>query len=353
MQEIIRKIEISVENLKEKKSRIYFFVQDTKGNPRASIKHTYDMAMSLKKSGFNTIILHEKPDYFGVQNWLGEEFMTLPHQPVEGQNLEISPEDFIIVPEIFGYVMSQISNLPCGKVVLCQAYDYIFETLQPGQSWSDMGFTKCIITGNKLKDHVSSIMRAVSYDVLPPVIDNIFTKSELPVKPIVSVHSRDQRDTMNLIKTFYQKYPQYRWVRFRDLRNLSQKEFATQLQDSMVSVWLDDTSSFGTFPLESMMCGVPVIGKLPNLLPDWINENNGIWIQDVIKLTDIIADYIQNWLEDNISVELYSNMESTPNEYSDRNKFDENISNLFQGYFNLRMENFKAELDKHAQTTEQ
>jgi methionine salvage enolase-phosphatase E1 len=89
------------------------------------------------------------------------------------------------------------------------------------------------------------------------------------------------------------------------------------------------------------------------LLPDWINENNGIWIQDVIKLTDIIADYIQNWLEDNISVELYSNMEVTPNEYSDRTKFDENISNLFQGYFNLRMENFKAELDKHEQTTEQ
>ena len=59
MQEIIRKIEISIENLKDKKSRVYFFVQDTKGNARASVKQIYDMALTLKNSGFNTIILHD------------------------------------------------------------------------------------------------------------------------------------------------------------------------------------------------------------------------------------------------------------------------------------------------------
>ena len=352
MQEIIRKIEISIENLKDKKSRIYFFVQDTKGNARASVKQIYDMAITLKNSGFNTIILHEKPDYYGVQNWLGEEYMTLPHQAVEGQNLEISPEDFIIVPEIFGYVMSQISNLPCGKIVLCQSYDSIFETLQPGQSWSQMGFTKCITTGEKLKEYTSSVMRGVSYDVVSPLIGDNFGPSELPVKPVVSIFCREQRDSMNLIKTFYQKYPQYRWIRFRDMRSLSYNEFATQLQDSMVSVWIDETSSFGTFPLESMKCGVPVIGKIPNLVAEWMNESNGIWIQDTIKLVDIIADYIQNWLEDNISKELYEGMSKSHESYSDKTKFEENVIGLFQSYLNIRLENFKAELDKHTTTVE-
>ena len=352
MQEIIRKIEISIENLKDKKSRVYFFVQDTKGNARASVKQIYDMALTLKNSGFNTIILHEKPDYYGVQNWLGEEYMTLPHQAVEGQNLEISPEDFIIVPEIFGYVMSQISNLPCGKIVLCQSYDSIFETLQPGQSWSQMGFTKCITTGEKLKEYTSSVMRGVSYDVVSPLIGDNFGPSELPVKPVVSIFCREQRDSMNLIKTFYQKYPQYRWIRFRDMRSLSYNEFATQLQDSMVSVWIDETSSFGTFPLESMKCGVPVIGKIPNLVAEWMNESNGIWIQDTIKLVDIIADYIQNWLEDNISKELYEGMSKSHESYSDKTKFEENVIGLFQSYLNIRLENFKAELDKHTTTVE-
>ena len=352
MQEIIRKIEISIENLKDKKSRIYFFVQDTKGNARASVKQIYDMALTLKNSGFNTIILHEKPDYYGVQNWLGEEYMTLPHQAVEGQNLEISPEDFIIVPEIFGYVMSQISNLPCGKIVLCQSYDSIFETLQPGQSWNQMGFTKCITTGEKLKEYTSSVMRGVSYDVVSPLIGDNFGPSELPVKPVVSIFCREQRDSMNLIKTFYQKYPQYRWIRFRDMRSLSYNEFATQLQDSMVSVWIDETSSFGTFPLESMKCGVPVIGKIPNLVAEWMNENNGIWIQETIKLVDIIADYIQNWLEDNISKELYEGMKNSYETYSNKVFFEQTVITLFQSYLNIRLENFKAELDKHTTTAE-
>jgi len=51
--------------------------------------------------------------------------MTIPHKSIEGQNLEISPEDLIVIPELYGFVMSQITNLPCGKIVLCQAYDHM------------------------------------------------------------------------------------------------------------------------------------------------------------------------------------------------------------------------------------
>ena len=37
--EKLQKIEGSIENLKSKKSRIYFMVQDTKGNPKASVRY--------------------------------------------------------------------------------------------------------------------------------------------------------------------------------------------------------------------------------------------------------------------------------------------------------------------------
>ena len=74
------KVELSITNLKEKKSRLYFFVQDTKGNARASIRYIYQMAMALKTAGLNPIILHEKNDYAGVGKWLGEEYANLPHK---------------------------------------------------------------------------------------------------------------------------------------------------------------------------------------------------------------------------------------------------------------------------------
>jgi hypothetical protein len=346
MSDLIQKLEQSIDNLKNKTAKIYFFVQDTKGNARASVRYIYEMAITLKKLGYNPHILHEKQDYFGVQDWLGNEYMELPHMSVEGQNLQIAPEDTIIIPEIFGYVMSQVSNLPCAKIVLCQSYDYIFETLQPGQGWSQLGFTKCITTSESMKDYISKTMRGCSIDVLEPTIFEGFVKDKFPAKPIVAVHTREHRDSVNFIKAFYAKFPQYRWISFKDMRGLSQQEFATTLKDCMVSVWIDDISSFGTFPIESMACGVPVIGKAPSLVPNWISENNGIWIQETVRLTDILADFIQNWLEDNVSDNLYSGGLDTAEKFMNKENFENKINSLFLGYYGIRSENFQSELNK-------
>ena len=346
MSELVQKLENSIENLKNKKAKTYFFVQDTKGNAIASVKYIYDMALILKNNGYNVSILHEKPDYFGVQNWLGEEYMNLEHISVEGQNLQISPEDTICVPEIFGYVMGQISTLPCAKIVICSSYDYIFETLQPGQTWQQLGFTKCITTSESMKSYISGIMRNTSIDVIEPVISKVFERAKNPAKPIIAVLTRDQRDCINLIKNFYVKYPQYRWVSFREMRGQSQEEFANNLKDCMLSIWVDGNSSFGTFPIESMKTGVAVIGKIPNIEHSWMNENNGIWITDVIKLPDYIADFLQNWFEDNVSEKLYESGFETAEKFSDENKFINSVNKSFENYRTLRISNFENELNK-------
>jgi hypothetical protein len=346
MEDKITKIEQSIKNILNKSARIYFFVQDTKGNAKASIKYIYDMALTLKNDNYNVIILHEKPDYFGVTNWLGNKYDGIQHQSVEGQNLQIAPEDIMIIPEIFGYVMSQLTNLPCTKIVLSQSYDYIFETLQPGQTWQQFGFTKCITTSEEQKSYVSKMMRMSAIDIIEPLIDESFSKSKLPSKPIISVMFREQRDSVNFIKSFYQKYPQFRWITFRDMRGLSQDEFANTLKESMLSVWNDRTSSFGTFPIESMKSGVAVMGVIPKLIPSWLNEDNGIWVQDEIRLVDFVADFVQNWLEDNVSEKLYENGFKTAEKYSDTNKFNGLILQSFQSYFNTIRQNFETELNK-------
>ena len=346
-QEQITKLERSIQNMKDKTSRIYFVVQDTKGNAKASIRYIYQMAMALKTEGYNPIILHEKPEYFGVSDWLGGNYMTeLPHKAIEGSNLEISPDDLIVIPEIFGFVMDQITKLPCGKIVLCQAYDHIFETLQPGQTWSQLGFYKCITTSDKQKEYIGSVMRNISSSVITPVISDVFKKQEFPPKTIISIHTREHRDTVNLIKTFYSKFPQYRWITFRDMRGLSEMEFANAMKESFVSVWVDQTSGFGTYPLESMKMGIPVVGLVPNLVPEWMNEDNGIWINNPNMLPDVIADVVQNWLEDNLNPELYTEMEKTISNYTDLEKFNEEVVTTFSEMINTRLTNFEDQLSK-------
>lgn len=345
-QEKLSKLEKSIENLENKNLRIYFLVQDTKGNAKASIAYIYRMAMSLSKAGYNAIILHEKNDYTGVAGWLGSEYMELPHKAIDGQNLEVAPEDFIIIPELYGFVMEQIKNLPCGKIVLSQAYDHILETLQPGTTWGQYGFYKCITTSELQKDYISNLMRGSSVDVIEPYISEHFVEQKLPPKTIIAVHSREQRDTLNLIKNFYVKYPQYRWITFKDMRGLSESEFASTLQDCFLSVWIDETSGFGTFPLESMKVGVPVIGYTPNLVPHWMSEDNGIWINNKIQLVDFVVDFLQNWLEDNLNEKMFEEMKKTVESLSTKEQFEANVLDKFDGYVNTRLESFKEQLNK-------
>lgn len=340
------KVKQSIKVLREKQARIYFLVQDTKGNAKASVRLIYQMAKTLKDNGFNPIILHEKADYAGVVAWLDEEYMSIPHRAIEGQNLEISPEDFLVIPEIFGFVMEQVNKLPCAKIVLTQQYSNMLETLQPGQTWNQFGFLKCITTSNKQKEYIERVMRQISYDIVEPVISEEFTPKSTPPMPIIGVHTKDQSDAINLIKTFYLKFPQYRWFTFRDLRGLSEKEFANSLRECFVSIWIDDDSAFGTFPLESMKSNVPVIGKVPNLAPDWMNEENGIWITDKTLLPDVVADYAQNWLEDNIDPEIFEKMQKTVERYSDKQKFESTVVSLFEGYLTTRADSFENQISK-------
>lgn len=344
--ELIPKIQESIQKLKNKENRIYFLVQDTKGNAKASVRFIYEMAYTLKQSGFNSIIMHEQNDYKGVSSWIDKKYMDLPHKSIEEQSLELSPEDFLVIPELYGHVMEQVSKFPCGKIVLSQSYDYTLETLSPGASWSQYGFLKCITTSEEQKNYLEQIMKNVSFDILKPTISQTFKQKSIPPKPVISVHTRDQRDTMKIIKTFYLKYPQYRWFTFRDMRGLTESEFADLLKESFVSVWVDDYSSFGTFPLESMKTKTPVIGKIPNIKPEWMNDQNGIWVNDTLLMVDVLAEFIQNWLEDNISDQLYNSGIETAEKYSDVGIFEQQTVELFTSYINKRLLNFEEQLQK-------
>jgi hypothetical protein len=348
--EKIEKIEKSVENLKNKSSRIYFLVQDTKGNPKASVKYIYDVALTLKNNGFNAIIIHETNEYKGVSEWIDDRYNEIPHQSIDGQNLAMGPEDFIVIPEVYGHVMDQLKSFPCGKIVLCQSYDHMLETLPPGVSWSQYGFLKVITTTEIQKKYVSDIMRGLSYDVITPNIDPVFTKKDKPAKPIISIHTREQRDTAKIIKAFYLKYPQYRWITFRDMRGIKQDDFAKFLKESYVSVWVDLESGFGTYPLESMACGTPVIGKVPSLKPEWMDENNGVWTYEFNDIIDVVANFTQNWLEDNISESLYENMKITSDIYTKDSAFESSVISTFEEYFEKRKVTFSEQLEKIKET---
>jgi hypothetical protein len=126
---------------------------------------------------------------------------------------------------------------------------------------------------------------------------------------------------------------------------MSYDEFSTNLKECMVSLWVDDESTFGTFPLESMKCGVPVVGKIPDTEPDWLSEN-GMWTYDTDKLVDILGTYILAWIEGiELTEEVKDKMKETLLPYNSEIT-EKNINSIFGSLFNKRLETLESALEK-------
>lgn len=333
-----------ISKLDNKECGFYFFTLDTKGNPTGGIANIYEHVKVLTELGYKAYILHEEIEYVGVADWLGKEYSQLPHVAIKAQNHEITNSDFIIIPEIFANVMEQWARIPAKKIVLSQSYSYIFELLNIGSTWGQYGISDVITTSGIQAKYVNNLFPGLTTHIVPVSIPEYFKPSDKPKKPIISISSRDQKDAINIVKSFYLQYPMYKWVTFRDLRGLPKTMLANTLSESCLSIWIDEISGFGTFPIESMECETPVIGVIPNMIPEWMLDesdengvenikNNGVWASNVLAIPDLIAQYLKVWFEDSVPENLINTMIESKGKYTSeiqKEKISEVYSTLIE-----------------------
>ena len=343
--ENIEKINTALGRLEDSKSIVYFLTYDTKNNARASVKYIYDLALTLNQNGIKSKLLVEDSTYVGVESWLGDKYKELEVVSIKEDKVEINIDDTIVVPEYYSNTLQKLANIKCIKILLIQQREYIYENLPIGSRFSDFGFDKIITTTEQSKKYLMEYFPESLVFIIPPIIDDIFTPSLSPLKPYVAISVRDRSIQRKLISEFYLKFPQLRWITFRDMVQMSYEEFSNNLKECMVSLWVDDDSTFGTFPLESMKCNVPVVGKIPDTEPDWLSEN-GMWTYDGNKLVDILATYILAWIEGvELTQEVNDKMKDTLLPYK-KDITENNILSVFNSFKNKRIETFKLTLDK-------
>jgi hypothetical protein len=304
----------------------------------------------LKQDGYDVNILVEDKTYSGVSNWLGEEYNDLKVVTIKEDKIEMKIDDVLVVPEYYSNALEQLSSIKCIKVMLVQQKDYIFENLPIGSRWSDYGFDRVITTTESAKKYILDIFPECLVFVIPPIIGDNFKPITLPLKPYVAISTRDRLVHRRIISEFYLKFPQLRWITFKDMVQMSYDEFSTALRECMVSVWVDDDSTFGTFPLESMKCGVPVIGKIPNVEPDWLDDN-GMWTYDTNKIVEIMGKYIMAWIEGvELNDEVKDKMKETLLPY-ETEITKNNILSIFNSLKNKRVESIENALNKLKEET--
>ena len=136
----------------------------------------------------------------------------------------------------------------------------------------------------------------------------------------------------------------YKFISFRDLRGYPKNTFADFLQESAITIWIDNETPFGYSAIEAIRSGNIVIGKVPEHMPEWMGDgegllDNGVWTYDINLIPDILARVLGSWMQDNVPSVLYENMEKLNNLYT-YDLWDKNIDNFTQNLIQNRINEF-------------
>lgn len=365
----IERIDEAISKLENNDFCFYFFVVDCKNVPNGSIQYIYQLAKTLSDKNYKVKMLYqleneysteeiaeinrkEKPIddrrvFTGVGEWLGEEYMQLEHLNISKQEWTVSPSDFLFIPEVFSSLMKQTYQYkaPCKRIVLLHNYDYITEFIPFNDEWGTYGIHDVIANTKAQGDLITSVFPYVNVKVLNPYISNVFRKPIKPKKLIVNIISKKTEDVNKIMKQFYWKYPMYKFVSFRDLRGYPKEKFAEYLQESAITLWVDNETPFGYSAVEAIRTGNIVIGKVPEHMPEWMGDesgllNNGVWTYDINTIPDILSRVLGSWMQDKVPSVLYENMEKLNNIYTFED-YQNNVNEIISDYINDRINELK------------
>lgn len=346
------RIEEHISKLEKKDFSMYFYVIDTKGNPSGSLSYIYDIALGLKEMGYNVNMLHNEEEFVGVEEWLGKEYSDLPHFNIEKNSIDISPSDFLFIPEIYSNVMSATKKLPCQRIAILQNFDRMTEFIPFGSTWNDLGISKAITTSENNAKRLKTYFPYIDVNVITPKISSkVFYKNNEIKKLIINIVTKDSNDINKIVKPFFWQYPMYRWVAFRDLRGMNREDFSKALQESAITIWVDNDTDFGYVPLEAMKCGSIVIGKMPNTIPEWMIDgdnlrNAGVWVDDFVSIPTVLASVIRTWTMDEIPDELQKNADEIVSNYTQGKQLQDIKDIIVDKIINDRKSEFITTLEK-------
>ena len=365
----LERIDEAISKLEINDFCFYFFVVDCKNVPNGSIQYIYQLAKTLNDKNYKVKMLYqleneydneeleelkrkEKPIderrvFTGVGEWLGEEYMQLEHLNISKQEWTVSPSDFLFIPEVFSSLMKQTYQYkaPCKRIVLLHNYDYITEFIPFSDEWGTYGIHDVIANTKAQGDLISSVFPYVNVKILNPYISNIFRKPIKPKKLIVNIISKKTEDVNKIMKQFYWKYPMYKFISFRDLRGYPKETFAEFLQESAITVWIDNETPFGYSAIEAIKTGNIVIGKVPEHMPEWMGDenglfNNGVWTYDLNTIPDILSRVLGSWMQDRIPETLCENIDDVDNLYTFEG-YQNSVNEIINGYINDRINELK------------
>lgn len=375
-------IDNAVGNLRENKFKTYFYCPPM-NSPSGGIGVLLKAAKNLSDDGFDVTLVYEprqdqkasyeasakakkQTDIFERFNptWVDFDISNISILPLGDKKikfsdgteqdcipLNVSPEDFLIIPEGFPDVMKKTMQVSCKRIVFAQSWFYVLNAMQPGEKWQHFGITDVISASDAISEYLVSVMPGLNIKDFKQGINREYFKvpekisDKLPMVAFSASRGPENKlKTYNIIKTFYAFYPHLKWVRFQELEGMDREQFAERLGNCAFYLYTDDIAGFGTAPLEAMACGTHTIGWASFGGKEYMNNENGFWCNngDIFQTAEIMGIAIDKWLNGDMDGgEIQGVYEETLSKYTTEGE-KENILNLLNQYKDERIKELES-----------
>ena len=99
-----------------------------------------------------------------------------------------------------------------------------------------------------------------------------------------------------------------------------------------------------------MKCGSIVVGKVPEVAPEWMIDgenlvNTGIWVDSFASLPSVLASVIRTWTMDEIPVEIQENADNLVSKYTQGHQLQDIKNVIVEKFINDRKNEFNLTLE--------
>jgi len=375
-------IDGAISNLRENKFKTYFYCPPM-NTPSGGIGVILKAAKNLHDDGFDVALVYEprqdqrasyeasakakkQVDIFDKFNptWVdfdisGIDILPLGDKKIQFADgseqecipLNVSPEDFLIIPEGFPDVMKKTMQVSCKRIVFAQSWFYVLNAMQPGEKWQHFGITDVISASDAITEYLVSVMPGLNIKDFKQGISREYFKvpekvsDKLPVVGFSASRGPENKlKTYNIIKTFYAFYPHLKWIRFQELEGMDREQFAERLASCAFYLYTDDIAGFGTAPLEAMACGTHTVGWAAFGGKEYMHNENGFWCNngDIFQTAEIMGIAIDKWLNGDMdNGVIQEKYEETLSKYTTEGE-KENMLKLLNEYKDERIKELES-----------
>jgi hypothetical protein len=288
--------------------------------------------------GVDANILYEKANYMSVEYSMGVEYAKLPHFSFDDlriKGITIKHTDFFFIPETYVAFAKELTKakLPSANIIVCTSHKNVFNDMGVREQWGFNSFfnepsvnaDSVITTDSSLAIFIGENTVNSNINVIPQTLFPMKRVEDVDKKPYIAILSTSLTDYKFVVNSFYNKYPHLGWIPFKQCVFSSVEEIEENVSKAMACVYIDNYGEFTLFPLQAMSVGTTVIGKIPELTPSWLKDGediakNGFWCQNLLQITDIIANVVMANLDDTDMSEMFYHTTNTVKSFDANNE---------------------------------